>query len=336
MSELISRLTYVAESEGVQIEPAAITALARLADGGYRDALTNLEQVMITADGPITLSQVYDQLGLVSGEVSDQIIFAIKSNDTEKLLRTIEEINRIGRDPRSILESLQYRLADLTRSALGLDSGAGEATMDAAARAIAADLGKDFILALRGEFAQIQHPLTQVTLPRIWLESEMIRISNVLSNPQPVRQAAPAAQPVARREETSNAARPMPSTPSSPEVAPAVEPAREKPKPATAVAEMAEPFLPPEPTGNAELDEARQMWYQLVSSLPDGTPIALRMKQAVVTERKDLDLSISLPRRLDVPWAEDPKRKTFLSKQLKEQTGKDWNLTFHGGGAAPT
>ena len=66
MQDLVSRLAYVAESEEVAAEPAALAAIARMADGGYRDGLTLLEQAILTADGKITLQQVYDQLGIVS------------------------------------------------------------------------------------------------------------------------------------------------------------------------------------------------------------------------------------------------------------------------------
>src|SRR5690606_36942367 len=72
IQDLVDRLAYVAKSEGVEIEPAALAAIARMADGGYRDALTLFEQAMITGDGMITLQHVYDQLGLVSDETADE------------------------------------------------------------------------------------------------------------------------------------------------------------------------------------------------------------------------------------------------------------------------
>jgi len=114
LANLIQRLEFVSQSEGVQAEGAALGAIARLADGGYRDALTLLEQAMIVGEGKITLQQVYDQLGLVGEEAVDEILFAVKENDPAKLMALFDEVYRLGRDPSAILDSLRDpRLPDV-------------------------------------------------------------------------------------------------------------------------------------------------------------------------------------------------------------------------------
>jgi DNA polymerase-3 subunit gamma/tau len=52
-----------------------------MADGGYRDALTLLEQAILTADGPITLNQVYEQLGLIAADEVDRLLEALMAKD---------------------------------------------------------------------------------------------------------------------------------------------------------------------------------------------------------------------------------------------------------------
>jgi DNA polymerase III delta prime subunit len=55
LKHLVDRLNFVCGSEGVTAEPAAVAAIARMADGGFRDALTLLEQAIIVSDGPSRL-----------------------------------------------------------------------------------------------------------------------------------------------------------------------------------------------------------------------------------------------------------------------------------------
>ena len=75
-----------------------------MADGGYRDALTLLEQAILTSDdGKVSLAQVYDQLGLVNEETVDRILMAIKEGDVPAIMSQLAEVARLGRDPSALL-----------------------------------------------------------------------------------------------------------------------------------------------------------------------------------------------------------------------------------------
>jgi DNA polymerase-3 subunit gamma/tau len=191
VSDLVGRLQYVAEQEKVEIEPAAVSAIARMADGGFRDALTLLEQAILTTEDRITLQQVYDQLGLVREEDTDRLLLGIKRNEIPTIIQTLESVVRLGRDPRSILESAMHRLSELTRASFQLDTGL-DPTRDAALFDTAANLGRDVILKLRGQFAEAHRDIRDVTIPRIWLEAELVRMAGELAAP-----AAPAPAPAA-------------------------------------------------------------------------------------------------------------------------------------------
>lgn len=219
MKDLIGRLNYVAEQEGVTAEPQAIAAIARMADGGYRDALTLLEQAMLTSDGTITMGQVYDQLGLVSEEVVDSLLVAMKGNDVPQIMELLAEVARLGRDPRALLESMLYRLADLTRATYQLETAAGDSTREAALHDAASRIGKEQILRFRGELATAHKVIRDITLPRLWLESELVRISMpklvaatvtpappvsaARSKPEPIMPVAPVEAPAPTSTESS-------------------------------------------------------------------------------------------------------------------------------------
>jgi DNA polymerase III gamma/tau subunit len=109
----------------------------------------------------------------------------------------LDEVYRTGRDPRSIIESLVMRLAELTRAAYGIEVGSlRDAAVEAGLTSTASLLGKDRILAFRSELAIAHREVRDVSLPRVWVEAELVRIAlhDTTGSPQPAVKA-PAAEP---------------------------------------------------------------------------------------------------------------------------------------------
>lgn len=272
LENLVSRLQFVAESEGVEIEQAALTALARMADGGYRDALTLLEQAILTADGPITLNQVYEQLGLIAADEVDRLLEALMAKDIAEIHAKLDEVFRRGRDAEAVVESLTYRLADLTRTLFGVESKGGkDVTQEAAADAMARRLGMDRILFYRAAMAQFLASVGHVTLPRHWIESEMVRLamSPVPSSTTP--RHAPEVEPEVRRERPAALRQdPKPTRSPEPEVKAAVVTPREEPKPEPETQAQpepepeAQPEVAPVATGRT-LEQAQEIWRRVVA-----------------------------------------------------------------------
>ncbi|MFN3961733.1 MAG: DNA polymerase III subunit gamma/tau [Fimbriimonadaceae bacterium] len=282
LENLVGRLQFVAESEGMEIEPAALTALARMADGGYRDALTLLEQAILTAEGPITLNQVYEQLGLIAADEVDRLLEALMAKDIAEIHAKLDEVFRRGRDAEAIVESLTYRLADLTRTLFGVESKGGkDVTQEAAADAMARRLGMDRILFYRAAMAHFLATVGHVTLPRHWIESEMVRLamSPVPSAATSRHPAEPEAEP--RRErpaalrQESKPVRTVEPVVKEPEVKAAVVPPREAPAQATEtkpLTSQTEVVLAPEAESEASstatgrtLEQAQEIWRRVVA-----------------------------------------------------------------------
>ncbi|MEZ0325160.1 MAG: DNA polymerase III subunit gamma/tau [Fimbriimonas sp.] len=251
MQDLVGRLSYVAQAEGVEIEPTALSALARMADGGYRDALTLLEQAIVTSEGTITLEHVYDQLGLVSEEVTDALLLSMKEGDVPKIMDLLGEVARLGRDPRALLESIMYRLADLTRASYQVAIGAQDAATEAAMHETAAHIGRDTLLRIRGEIAEAHKLIRDISLPRLWLEAELIRIATapLKAEKQPV-----AAQP--RPAAPTQTSQPKPAAPE-----PQVPPTTPAPsKPVDPKAKLERDTFPP-------ADPSKEFWPQALKAI---------------------------------------------------------------------
>ncbi len=327
MKNLVDRLTTVAEGEGIEAEGPALTAIARMADGGYRDALTLLEQAILVGDGRVTLQGVYDQLGLVSEEATDALLDAVRRAEIPALMEGLEEIARQGRDPRAIVESMLHRLADLTRASYDVGD-AHDAPREASLHETAVRFGRAPLLGLRGEISGIHKALRDVSLPRLWLESELVRIATKLNSAPPASSPGtppgtpPASAPVA----PAGAAR-------SPEPAPAgLRPAPRGPAEASAIPdpqplETVDEEEPPAPRHG--LDTPHGLFDALMRALPDGVVHRKKLEGGHAVSLEGGVLTVRLPLALNRDWFEGqaPRRK-FLRDQLTALVGRPLDVAF--------
>lgn len=327
LEHLTKRLHFVAEQEGIEADMAALVAIARIADGGYRDALSLLEQVSITSEGRLTLNDVYDQLGLIADDVVDEIIHAVCDRDAATLLDRLDAISRRGRDPRSLLESMQFRLADLTRSLLQVQSDSCDAATEAALHATAQRIGMDRLLALRGLVANAHRSVRDVTLPKIWMEAELL--SWKLDPPQ----TAPAVQPKELEPPKSRLEKAVvaPKNTTAPPDR-LGSPDRQK--------ESANREIPlPQATGDESIDRFATVWHGVTSEISKKSFSAFqRLATSRVKSIGDKAVTIELKRMADVDWVNKrPALLDLIHESLLKATGSKVELTFvHANGDAST
>lgn len=311
LGDLIKRLEHVCESEGVKADSASLHAIARMADGGYRDALTLLEQVLITAEGDLNIDHTSVQLGLIGNDEIDKILLAMQSHQVGDLVAALDRIYTMGRDPRSILESLVMRVADLTRALYGVDQAAShEATLEAAMRELAGRLGPEFLSLVRKHAADGLRSVRDVTLPRLWLEAELVALA------LPLAQKAAKAEPA---KPTTQAVVAAPSTPA---------PATRKAETPTAPAPTPKPKgKPREMTGDLAL--AHQFWSEVMERIGQQSRAAMgHLSLSAVTAVENNSVTIEFERRSDLDWIlEKPKFMPLLTKEWDVTVGdRGWKL----------
>lgn len=298
VQDLAARLTYVAEKEGIKCDAAALAAIARMADGGFRDALTLLDQAILTSDGTVTLELVYSQLGLISDDSADAILKAMARGDVKEIIDRLDAVYRSGRDPRSIVESLLLRLTELTRAAYGVEVGALiDSTLEAALTATAAEIGKDALLLFRSELATTHKAVRDVSLPRVWVESELVRIAFCKKTPD-ANVAVPAQKP--------KPATPEPKTVTKPVIA------------------------QPAPTGDAEFDRLANVWCSVVGELSAQSKLATaKLESSSLSEIKGKTGIIGFERLSDAEWVTDSvKRQKAIVESWQKAGGEGYELRF--------
>ena len=111
---IVQQLVNIGEVEKIKVEEKAFHSIARLADGGMRDAQSILDQLISFCGKEITEKDVLDIYGLASAEQVETLSRAIASANYEEIVARVDEIDAEGRDLYRVLLDLQ----DFVRSAL--------------------------------------------------------------------------------------------------------------------------------------------------------------------------------------------------------------------------
>ena len=110
--DIAARLAYVARQEGIELRGEAAELLARLADGGLRDALSLLDQCA-GPSGPIGVQEVLDALGLAGNLETAKLMEYIGGGDTAAALEALARLYGAGKDVGSLLGELSALARDL-------------------------------------------------------------------------------------------------------------------------------------------------------------------------------------------------------------------------------
>ena len=109
VKDIVARMEYIASQEGIEVEPEALTLIARQAMGSMRDALSLLDQLRSYGDGPITTKMVQSILGSVSLETVADLMDLLVQGKAAEGIAFIDELIDKGADPRQIdREILNY------------------------------------------------------------------------------------------------------------------------------------------------------------------------------------------------------------------------------------
>lgn len=107
---IADKLAEIVQVEGIEVEPEALVSIARLANGGMRDAQSILDQMISFCGHQITDSDVLDVYGLISGGRIKELSKAIGSKDYSAIITLVDAYADEGRDLFRILQDLQAHI----------------------------------------------------------------------------------------------------------------------------------------------------------------------------------------------------------------------------------
>ncbi|MGB2850042.1 MAG: DNA polymerase III subunit gamma/tau, partial [Solirubrobacterales bacterium] len=106
-------LNRVATAEGITIDAAAVGAVARAANGSFRDGLGTLDQLVAYSGTEIATEDVLTILGLADFDLLFAAADAISAGDGKGVLTVVADLARSGRDPSRFAADLVAHLRQL-------------------------------------------------------------------------------------------------------------------------------------------------------------------------------------------------------------------------------
>ncbi|MFC1905139.1 DNA polymerase III subunit gamma/tau, partial [Chloroflexota bacterium] len=131
-ADIVSKLTQICNSGGIQIEPEGLRLIAKSATGSLRDA-ENLLEKLTTYYGPeIGLNQVQAILGITGDWRAKELVKHIVNNDVSGGMKTINSLNSDGLDLKQFSRELLAYLRGLLLTKIGSDEAVDFTTEDIA------------------------------------------------------------------------------------------------------------------------------------------------------------------------------------------------------------
>jgi DNA polymerase-3 subunit gamma/tau len=113
VSLIAKHLTDIAKKEKVKIEPAALHAIARGAEGAMRDAESTLDQLISFCGDKIEESDVLSMFGLTAQSQLLEMSRAILAGEIEPALRQLNELAKNGKDLGRLVSDLLNHFRNL-------------------------------------------------------------------------------------------------------------------------------------------------------------------------------------------------------------------------------
>ena len=188
IEQMVAKLADISAHEGIEVSDDALHLVARIANGGLRDAENLLEQVVVSYGSPISEDDVRQLLGLGGDEMALELVGHIIGKSVKDGIATVNSASEQGTDLRQLLRgTLEYlRALLLIKTGAGASFGYSDEIMGRL-NGLAADAPMEHLVRALKVFAGVSMRRDAAsTLP---LELAMVESA---TEPEPVAVAAPA------------------------------------------------------------------------------------------------------------------------------------------------
>lgn len=174
---IVSRLGAICVSEDVEFEGEALDLIAHRAEGGMRNALTSLEQLIAFGEGKVTMEVAERLLGSIDTNDLAEIVRAIGTRDVASCFRWTAEYVETGADLAQFVRDLAEHMRNMYVLSLAGADVALEVS-ETVRRELASELplfGPDRLARLLGVLGDLSAELKTSTNPRLSFEIALTR-----------------------------------------------------------------------------------------------------------------------------------------------------------------
>jgi DNA polymerase-3 subunit gamma/tau len=339
---IVRHLAWIAGEEKVEIDDAALHAIARGADGGMRDAESTLDQLISFCGGRIVESDVLSMFGLAARAQLLDLAGAILVSDSGAVLRQLDALAKSGKDLGRLLSDLLNHFRNLLLYLVGrgdtslIEASEAEiAALKEQSNRVDAEALTRVMEVLSGAEGRIRDVASkriflEVTLLKSAQAREAIPLDGVLKQLRTLRDQAGSASPAPAAtpaREVPLAPIPAPARPAPiPTPSPAPEP-RIVPAVATPVSvAVPGPSLPVVPVPMVDPTDLDAVWKALLAGIPATEPL-LRSSLLQCRPTSLMKGALTLTHPADV-YIETPRNVASLKSVLKAATGVALDVRF--------
>ena len=178
-AELVRRMEWIMQQEGITADADAVAVLARAGEGSVRDSLSALDQAIACCGNKLDAAEVRALLGMFSLESLGRVTQALANNDSQKMFDVVAELEANGRS----LQHFARELARHFRNLLVVKIAGGETRLVAASQAeqqkladAAAPFSEDDLTRYLQLSLDLFRDLQSSLQPRLHLEMGLLRM----------------------------------------------------------------------------------------------------------------------------------------------------------------
>jgi DNA polymerase-3 subunit gamma/tau len=176
-ADIVSRLEFILDAEGISAEADALTMIARAADGSMRDALSLSDQVISLGEGSVTANAVRIALGLVPEDEYLSVLSIIVERRAGDVFEAVRRLADEGIDFSSFLAGF----ADMLRAQLAVLLGGSVSDVSAAAteqlRRNAAQLSAGDVLRMLNVLSELEPRFRKSGQQQLLIELLLVRFA---------------------------------------------------------------------------------------------------------------------------------------------------------------
>ena len=175
---IVSRLGAICVEEGVDFEGEALDLIAYRADGGMRNALTSLEQLIAFGSGHVTLEGAQNLLGSLDETDLSEIVLAIGKRDAAACFNWVARYVETGADLAQFVSDLSEYVRNmylLSMAGIEVEISVNEATRKAMVDQLKY-FGQDRLSRLLVVLGDLSKELHSSSNPRLSFEIDLTRM----------------------------------------------------------------------------------------------------------------------------------------------------------------
>ncbi|PRO64202.1 DNA polymerase III subunit gamma/tau [Alkalicoccus urumqiensis] len=176
---MLARMQEIVAADEIAVEEDALSLVARVSQGGMRDALSLLDQAVSFAEGTITKEDILAIIGSVSQEHLYELVEAVHSGSVGEALKMIDEMMQTGKDANRLMEDVIFLLRDIlmVKAAPQLEESQDRLHGDDSFRELSEKLEQAWLFQMMEKLNHFQQEMKWATHPQLFLEMFAVQAS---------------------------------------------------------------------------------------------------------------------------------------------------------------